>query len=891
MGNASSASAPSPGHISSASSTPRQNKYHRRPTPPTSPSAYPAEPLVVPPPPAPSTTNSSTTTHSAPQAPSSPVTSTPSPGSNGEPVLRANRKSIDLPGLNTFAPTPAQPSSRSRMRVSSSRIVERGRGWLHRESRNGGSSNPNGSFTTNGYGYGKGRAGPPPPRSAAIAIPAGRRGTEDDDEDTGYGRHFEGIARRKAELAEQEQRKRGRSTARSRSRPGIADTNHRDDNSSDRDHLRAPSPSRSPSHSRSDGDSNSRGSLSRSRGRHYSPSRSDDRSREGRRGRGRPYDPPCPSPTEISDLSDRRREQEREEQEREKERYERLYGTGMRPPVSASGAYNQEIVYSTIPLTIGASALIGVAEGDGAVDDDEEDGGRARALAAVVDEIVGSPPPPPLTEVEIAWRGPATDVSLIRAGDDDWSKPTQMFRAIAEAAQLHGTSFPVYSASAGTGVPPPQAASPDAAQPQSAMPCGLISSLGVESVFQGAWCPSGSSAARALNLSDGRAERMRNQRGSRQANGGACWSPNEPFTTTINLPPGTHHFRFIVDGVTVVAPAGEIPNAVDDQGFIANYVAIPGPAGTTTPNSASAPTSATVATATSKMPTSSSMSPSTSMRRRRRPSLPVHLPVHPDGSFWAHSSTAGSREDVRREEAIRSYGSGKRKAVWTDEIPEVLIQAAEQEEAWLEAQAQQQQHHTHRYGAEESRKRHIVLNGFMPEPNIPAAARLPRHLERLILNRPSPGVVIPRVGTGAGNVGLSAVVSAGGAPPSPALRVTTASGTDVHMPMPMMSFTSASNGVAGAHPQFGPQGQSQGQSQDQSQAREAVTSPITSTRQTPLIADDPSVLQTPSHAVLYHLCTSSIRDKMIAVGASTRYRQKYLTTVYYKPAEPVVRDE
>jgi hypothetical protein len=43
---------------------------------------------------------------------------------------------------------------------------------------------------------------------------------------------------------------------------------------------------------------------------------------------------------------------------------------------------------------------------------------------------------------------------------------------------------------------------------------------------------------------------------------------------------------------------------------------------------------------------------------------------------------------------------------------------------------------------------------------------------------------------------------------------------------------------------------------------------------TPLIADDPSVLQTPSHAVLYHLCTSSIRDKMIAVGASTRYRQK-----------------
>jgi len=50
-------------------------------------------------------------------------------------------------------------------------------------------------------------------------------------------------------------------------------------------------------------------------------------------------------------------------------------------------------------------------------------------------------------------------------------------------------------------------------------------------------------------------------------------------------------------------------------------------------------------------------------------------------------------------------------------------------------------------------------------------------------------------------------------------------------------------------------------------------------------------LQTPSHAVLYHLTTSSIRDKMIAVGASTRYRQKYLTTVYYKPAVPPGREE
>ncbi|KAJ7364930.1 hypothetical protein DFH08DRAFT_681002 [Mycena albidolilacea] len=105
------------------------------------------------------------------------------------------------------------------------------------------------------------------------------------------------------------------------------------------------------------------------------------------------------------------------------------------------------------------------------------------------------------------------------------------------------------------------------------------------------------------------------------------------------------------------------------------------------------------------------------------------------------------------------------------------------------------------------------------------------------------------------------------AAPSPALRVTTASGTDVSVPM--TSFTSAASGSGSGT------------------SRSTTPNPVG----TPLIADDPSVLQTPSHAVLYHLCTSSIRDKMIAVGASTRYRQKYLTTVYYKPAVPTNRDE
>ncbi|KAJ7143591.1 5'-AMP-activated protein kinase beta subunit, interation domain-containing protein [Mycena crocata] len=388
-----------------------------------------------------------------------------------------------------------------------------------------------------------------------------------------------------------------------------------------------------------------------------------------------------------------------------------------------------------------------------------------------------------------------------------------------------------------------------------------------------------------------------------------CSLPTGPFTTTIHLPPGTHHFRFIVDGQTLVAPATEIPNAVDDQGFIANYVAVPGPVGTTTPNTTSATTSASAAVAAaasskaSSTATSATVSPSASTggrNKRRRPSLPVH----PDGSFWARSSAGGSSEDVRLAERVGMSGGSRAKG-WTSEIPEALVNAAAQEEAWLDAQAQYQQHAQAQHAAgggarDASRGRHIVLNGFVPEPSIPPAPRLPRHLERLILNRPSPGVVVPRVATGAGGSG-SSMNAVGGSAPSPALRVTTASGTDVSVPM--MSFTSASGAGASGSNANGSSHHSHSHSGDRPNAAthpqfgnlpapaKGVPGSPGSGGGTPLIADDPSVLQTPSHAVLYHLCTSSIRDKMIAVGASTRYRQKYLTTVYYKPAVPSSREE
>ncbi|THU81608.1 hypothetical protein K435DRAFT_675044 [Dendrothele bispora CBS 962.96] len=50
------------------------------------------------------------------------------------------------------------------------------------------------------------------------------------------------------------------------------------------------------------------------------------------------------------------------------------------------------------------------------------------------------------------------------------------------------------------------------------------------------------------------------------------------------------------------------------------------------------------------------------------------------------------------------------------------------------------------------------------------------------------------------------------------------------------------------------------------------------------IADDPSMLPVPSHVVIHHLCTSAIRNGVLAIGETVRYRKKFVTTVYYKPA-------
>ncbi|KAH9909787.1 carbohydrate-binding module family 48 protein [Xylariomycetidae sp. FL2044] len=49
-----------------------------------------------------------------------------------------------------------------------------------------------------------------------------------------------------------------------------------------------------------------------------------------------------------------------------------------------------------------------------------------------------------------------------------------------------------------------------------------------------------------------------------------------------------------------------------------------------------------------------------------------------------------------------------------------------------------------------------------------------------------------------------------------------------------------------------------------------------------LIKDDNSVLNMPNHTVLNHLATCSIKNNVLAVSATTRYMNKYVTTIVYK---------
>ncbi|KAH7100821.1 5'-AMP-activated protein kinase beta subunit, interation domain-containing protein [Auriculariales sp. MPI-PUGE-AT-0066] len=192
---------------------------------------------------------------------------------------------------------------------------------------------------------------------------------------------------------------------------------------------------------------------------------------------------------------------------------------------------------------------------------------------------------------------------------------------------------------------------------------------------------------------------------------------------------------------------------------------------------------------------------------------------------------------------------------WTSDIPEHLINAQQEEEVWEGYKAMT---------AEQRRAAPVP-----PAPILPSAPLLPRHLDRPLLNTKSKKAAAANSSTlashaaagpgrksGKDKKGASGSGSGSGGRkgerernygPSPLSQDPTGRiGLD-----PALGLTSAAS--AGAILVEAPHG------------------------------DDDAVLPVPSHVVLLHLGTSAIRDGVIAVCDTVRYKRKYITTVFYKP--------
>ncbi|KAG6327747.1 hypothetical protein ID866_11342 [Astraeus odoratus] len=296
--------------------------------------------------------------------------------------------------------------------------------------------------------------------------------------------------------------------------------------------------------------------------------------------------------------------------------------------------------------------------------------------------------------------------------------------------------------------------------------------------------------------------------------------PDDPPADTswsawVSLMPGTHHIRFIVDDQWRLAD--DLPTAVDDEGTLANYVAVSIP----------------------HTPPQSTALPATPAKQA------VNQHVH---SFWSSTSTHDSATDAP---STSDPNSASHK--WTDEIPMELVAAAREEEAYLAYTA----------ALEYDRSPDGNLTP-VPAPNIPPAPALPRHLDKLILNtkvaQPPPTRGRDREREkerererereqrrrqGRSLLGMTSTVARDihmedKEDEHPPIPITTASGTDV--------TTAHLTSAAHAHTRLGLDG--------------------------PGLTDDASVLPVPSHVVLHHLSTSAIRNGVLAVGNTTRYRHK-----------------
>ncbi|KIK69803.1 carbohydrate-binding module family 48 protein [Collybiopsis luxurians FD-317 M1] len=123
--------------------------------------------------------------------------------------------------------------------------------------------------------------------------------------------------------------------------------------------------------------------------------------------------------------------------------------------------------------------------------------------------------------VKITWRGGGEEVLLARAGDDDWNGRRKM----------------------------------DREEP------------GIVAAADGEPKKDASDGGKVIDSAT-----MMEDTGGSETAAPVASNPTPIFSTIIALPRGTHHLRFIVDGQQRVAD--DLPTAVDDNGSLANYVAV-----------------------------------------------------------------------------------------------------------------------------------------------------------------------------------------------------------------------------------------------------------------------------------------------------------------------------
>lgn len=393
---------------------------------------------------------------------------------------------------------------------------------------------------------------------------------------------------------------------------------------------------------------------------------------------------------------------------------------------------------------------------------------------------------------------------------------------------------------------------------------------------------------------------------------------------TINIPPGTYRIKFIVDDAWRCSP--DLPTAADDKtGNLVNYIDVEDPltlvgqGGDETQGQNTKVMKANLRRTYhprrggggggggggEKNPTNQQVAITSRSPTSGRAYHPPLLP--PSDSFWGEDTSrppqvqaSSGGDGPSASPTLTPFHSGSggwehgRDGVierWTDVIPEPLIAAAQQEEAYIQALNAAREV---RRGGAGTRGGGTVGSLGMGVPSIPMAPRLPRHLDKVILNAKSGNTNITSNGWGAVLPSLSGAGVSNSNPPSSSTASTATTATSTNTTTATTTTTTAATTDvtrASSSRTRSTRSRTLGMTSlpDNTTSHEAPGKPFFPNpiagldHWAQVQADDSSVLPVPSHVILHHLGTSAIKNGVLAVSDTTRYNKKYITTIYYKP--------